>query len=86
VLRSVLWPRVVGILLFFVLLVFVNRLLPGHTRWAFVVAGLGAYGAVMVVPRLEAGLRRDYAAKVAAQVARRVSAIRGAAFKRHWDR
>jgi hypothetical protein len=59
-LRSVLWPRVVGILLFFVLLVLVNRVFPGHTRWAFVVAALGAYGAVMVVPRLEAGFRRDY--------------------------
>jgi hypothetical protein len=63
VLRSVLCPRVVGILLFFVLLVLVNRIFPGHTRWGFVVAGLGAYGAVIVVPRLEASFRRDYAGR-----------------------
>jgi hypothetical protein len=59
--RSRVWARVVGFLLFFVLLALVNRVFPGHARWALVVAALGAGGAVTLVPRLEAGLRRRYA-------------------------
>jgi len=61
--RSRVWARVVGFLLFFVFLALVNRVFPGHARWALVLAALGAGSAVTLVPRLEAGLRRYYAAR-----------------------
>jgi hypothetical protein len=56
--RSRNWARAVGFLLFFVLLALVKQVFPGHGRWAFLVAALGASGAVTLVPRLEAGIRR----------------------------
>jgi hypothetical protein len=55
------WARAVGFPRFFVILALVNRVFPGHGRWAFVVAALAAWGAVTLVPRLEAGIRRYYA-------------------------
>jgi hypothetical protein len=61
--RSSNWGRAVGFLLFFVLLALVNQVFPGHGRWAFVAAALGAWGAVTLVPRLEAGVRRYYAGR-----------------------
>jgi hypothetical protein len=61
--RSHDWTRAVGFLLFFVILALVNRVFPGHGRWALVVAALGAWGAVTLVPRLEAAIRRNYAGR-----------------------
>jgi len=61
--RSPDWARAVGFLLFFVILALVNRVFPGHGRWAFVVAALGAWGAVTLVPRLETVIRRNYAGR-----------------------
>jgi len=61
--RSAIWTRVVGFLLFFVFLTLVNRIFPGHGRWAFVVAAVAACGAVTLVPRLEAGIRRSRVAR-----------------------
>jgi hypothetical protein len=61
--RSRDWARAVGFLLFFVLLALVNQVFPGHGRRALVVAALGAWGAVTVVPRLEASVRRYYAGR-----------------------
>jgi len=57
------WARAVGFLLFFVLLALVNQVFPGHGRWSFVVAAVVASGAVTLVPRLEAGVRRHYAGR-----------------------
>jgi len=48
---------------FFVLLVLLNRVFPGHGRWAVVAAALAAWGAVTLAPRLQAGLRRYYAGR-----------------------
>jgi hypothetical protein len=61
--RSQNWARAVGFLLFFVLLALVNQVFPGHGRRALVVAALGAWGAVTLVPRLEASIRRYYAGR-----------------------
>jgi hypothetical protein len=61
--RSRLWARVVGFLLFFVLLTLVNRVFPGHGRWAFVLAVVGACAAVALAPRLGAGVRRSLAGR-----------------------
>lgn len=52
------WASAVGFLVFFVLLVLLDRVFPGHARWAVVAAALAAWGAVTLAPRLEAGLRR----------------------------
>ena len=61
--RSSNWRRAVGFLLFFVLLALINQVFPSHGRWAFVAAALGAWGAVTLVPRLEASIRRYYAGR-----------------------
>ncbi len=60
---SRLWARVVGFLLFFMFLALVNRVFPGHGRWAFVLAAVGACGAVTLAPRLGAGIRRNLAGR-----------------------
>ncbi len=65
--RSRVRVRAVGLALFFALLALVNRLSPGHTRWTFAIAALGAYGAVTLVPRLAADIRRHYAERTPPQ-------------------
>jgi hypothetical protein len=58
--RSRLFVRAVGLVLFFALLALVTRLFPGHTRWTFAIAAVGAYGAVTLLPRLAADIRRHH--------------------------